>query len=95
MFLCDHRSISERLNKLATAARTGSRSAWSFHPPPATQENNPMVKQMRGWMVGMATDIAQLDLLNDLPEKEVDKGKGRHGQEIMILYAMIEECFHR
>ena len=52
-----------------------------------------MVKQMRGWMVGMAREIAQLDLLNDLPEKEVDKGKG--GQEIIIIYAMIEECFHR
>ena len=60
-----HRSISERLNKLATTARMGSRSPWSFHPPPATQENNPMVKQMRGWMAGMARDIADLDLLNN------------------------------
>ena len=34
------RSISERLSKMATTARRGSRSPWSFHPPPATQGAN-------------------------------------------------------
>ena len=53
--------MSAKLSKLATSGR--ARSPWSFHPPPETQENNPMVKQMRSWMAGMAREVAQLDLL--------------------------------
>jgi hypothetical protein len=39
------------------------RPAASFHPPPPTQENNPLVKETRNRLIGLAKEMEELDLI--------------------------------